>query len=156
MANESINQVACNSPVKAYFIHHIRTLISSLGFLSRNRISTLMTMTVIAIALALPSGLYVLLNNISHVSVGWDNSAQISLFLKSEVTEKQAQSLLKKLKLYDDIQSAKLISKDAALNEFQKISGFGKALESLGKNPCLMSSRCSPLLIRTDRIKYST
>ena len=57
---ESSNTVACNSPVKAYFIHHIRTLISSLGLLSRNRISTIMTMTVIAIALAQPSGEYII------------------------------------------------------------------------------------------------
>ncbi|MDH5765279.1 MAG: permease-like cell division protein FtsX [Gammaproteobacteria bacterium] len=132
---ESSNQFACNSPVKAYFIHHARTLIASLGYLVRNRISTLMTMTVIAIALALPSGLYVLINNISHVSAGWDNTAQISLFLKSDISEKQAQVLMDKLKLYDDIEAVKFIHQDQALGEFQRISGFGEALEALGKNP---------------------
>jgi len=132
---ESSNTHASNPPLKAYVIHQIRTFFSSLGLLSRNRISTIMTMTVIAIALALPSGLYILLNNISHLSAGWDNSAQISLFLKPGITEKQAQTLVKKLKLYENIKSVKLIHKDSALEEFQRISGFGEALESLGKNP---------------------
>ena len=153
---ESSNTVACNSPVKAYFIHHIRTLISSLGLLSRNRISTIMTMTVIAIALALPSGLYILLNNISQVSAGWDNSAQISLFLKPDITEKQAQTLVKKLKLYENIKSVNLIHKDSALEEFQRISGFGEALESLGKNPLPHVITAQPVVDknRPDKIGY--
>ncbi|MDH5471383.1 MAG: permease-like cell division protein FtsX [Gammaproteobacteria bacterium] len=153
---ESSNQVARNSPVKAYFIHHIRTLISSLGFLTRNGLSTVMTMTVIAIALALPSGLYVFLTNISHVSVGWDNSAQISLFLKSDVTEKQAQQLVKKLNLYEDIKTVKLIHKDDALEEFQRISGFGEALESLGKNPLPHVIAAQPKIDpqRADKIQH--
>lgn len=154
--SEVTNQLACNSPVKAYFIHHLRTLIASLGFLLRNRMSTLMTMTVIAIALALPSGLYVLLNNISKVSIGWDNTAQISLFLKSDTSEKEAQSLLKKLELYDNIKSARLIHKDTALEEFQRISGFGEALEALGKNPLPHVITVQPLVDnnRPDKLQH--
>ena len=129
------NQVFRNAPIKAWMIHHIRTLISSLGFLSRNGLSSFMTMAVIAIALALPSGMYVALNNVSSISVGWDNSAQISLFLKSSVKERRARSLTNKLKLYDSIEHVKFIHKDDAMKEFQRVSGFGDALEALGENP---------------------
>ncbi len=132
---ENVNQPLRNAPFKAWFIHHIRTLIASLGFLTRNALSSMMTVAVIAIALALPSGMYVLLNNLSNVSVGWDNSAQISLFLKTSVSEKQANSLAAKLKLYDDIDKVELIHRDTALNEFQRISGFGDAIAGLGDNP---------------------
>ncbi|TNF33177.1 MAG: cell division protein FtsX [Gammaproteobacteria bacterium] len=132
---ENLNQPLRNAPLKAWSVHHLRTLISSLGFLYRNALSSLMTMAVIAIALALPAGMYVLLNNLSHVSVGWDNSAQISLFLKPSVSEKQARSLADKLKLYDDINRVELIHRDTALSEFQRISGFGDAVAALGDNP---------------------
>ncbi|MDH5485669.1 MAG: permease-like cell division protein FtsX, partial [Gammaproteobacteria bacterium] len=152
---ESTNQLAKNAPIKAYFIHHLRTLIASLGVLSRNPLSTSMTVAVIAIALALPSGLYVMLSNASKVSVGWDNSSQISLFLKAEVDEKAAEALAKKLRLYEDIKSVKLIHRDQALKEFQKVSGFGDAINSLDNNPLPHVLAIQPVLDqqRPDKIR---
>jgi cell division transport system permease protein len=132
---DSANQPVRSSPIKAYFVNHLRTFIGSLGFLWRHALSTIMTMAVIAIALALPSGMYVLINNLSQVSVGWDDSAQISLFLQPGVSEKQAETLANKLRLYNDIEKVTLIHKDRALEEFRKVSGFGDAIEALGDNP---------------------
>jgi cell division transport system permease protein len=132
---ESANQRARSSPFKAYFVNHLRTFIGSLGFLWRNALSSSMTMAVIAIALALPSGMYVLLNNLSQVSVGWDDSAQISLFLKTDINDDQAEKLVNKLKLHEDIERVTLIHRDQALKEFQRVSGFSDAIEALGENP---------------------
>ena len=129
------NQTLRASPFRAWFIHHLRTLIASLGFLWRNAISSLMTIAVIAIALALPAGLYAMLDNVSRASIGWDNSAQISLFLKDSVTEEQAEALADKLTRLKTIEQVKFIHKDQALAEFQRISGFNAAIESLGSNP---------------------
>ena len=129
------NQTLRASPFKAWFIHHLRTLIASLGFLWRNAISSLMTIAVIAIALALPAGLYAMLDNVSRASIGWDDSAQISLFLKDSVTEEQAEALADKLTRLKTIEHVKFIHKDQALAEFQRISGFNAAIESLGSNP---------------------
>ncbi len=129
------NQTLRASPFRAWFIHHLRTLIASLGFLWRNAISSLMTIAVIAIALALPAGLYAMLDNLSRASIGWDDSAQISLFLKDSVTEEQAEALADKLTRLKTIEHVKFIHKDQALAEFQRISGFNAAIESLGSNP---------------------
>lgn len=133
MATE--NQLSRSSPFKAWLTHHARTLVASLGFLSRNAISSLMTMAVIAIALALPAGLYAMLDNLSRASIGWDDSAQISLFLKDSVSGEQAQALADKLARHQGIEKVKFIHKDQALAEFQRISGFSAAIESLGSNP---------------------
>ncbi len=135
MAKAESNQRARNSPLQAWAINHLRTLIASLGAMTRQPASSMMTIAVIAIALALPSALFVVLNNASHVSVGWDNSAQISVFLKQDVSEKEAKRLMEKLRLYDDISQISMIDKEQALSEFQKISGFGEALQALGDNP---------------------
>jgi len=135
MAKSDSNQLAKSSPFKAWVINHLRTLIASLGVMTRQPAASLMTIAVIAIALALPAGMFVLLNNASHVSVGWDNSAQISVFLKADVSEKQAKQLMGKLSLYDDVIKVSMINKTQALKEFKKISGFGGAVEALGDNP---------------------
>jgi len=135
MARSDSNQLAKSSPFKAWATNHLRTLIASLGVMTRQPAASLMTIAVIAIALALPAGMFVLLNNASHVSLGWDNSAQISVFLKADVTEKQAEKLMGKLRLFDDVINISMINKNQALKEFKKISGFGGAVEALGNNP---------------------
>ncbi|MDH5610968.1 MAG: permease-like cell division protein FtsX [Gammaproteobacteria bacterium] len=124
-----------NTLITAYLIHHIRVLLSSLGHLTRQPLSTMMTMAVIAIALTLPSGLYLALNNISGLSAGWDSSTKISLFLHTSVDEKKAQTLLERLRLHNEIDHVSMISKDQGLEQFKQGSGFGSALQFLEDNP---------------------
>lgn len=124
-----------NSRFKAYLLHHVRVFISSLGELTRSPIASMMTITVIAIALALPSGMYLLLHNVNQISADWDSSAQMSLFIKTNVSKRKVERLANKLNLRNDIESTKIITPEAALEDFVRISGFGDALNSLDKNP---------------------
>jgi len=156
MAKSDSNQFAKSSPFKAWGINHLRTLIASLGVMTRQPAASFMTIAVIAIALALPAGMFVLLNNASYVSVGWDNSAQISVFLKSDVSEKQARQLMGKLRIFDDVASVSMINKVQALKEFKKISGFGGAVEALGDNPLPHVITIQPVVdeSRPDKIRH--
>ena len=123
------------SRLSAYLTHHLQMSIASLGYLSRQPFSTLMTSTVIAIALALPAGLYIALDNASQLSADWDGSTQISLFLKDDVSLKKAKKLADRLKTSKDIEAVKIIDRDKGLRQFQEISGFGDALKFLDDNP---------------------
>lgn len=124
-----------NRSLRSYFINHARVLIASLGYLSRQPIATLMTSAVIAIALALPTGLYVALTNAADLSEGWDNSTRISLFLNTQVNNKQARNLADRLRLHKHIEKIEIISKEDGLAQFQTRSGFGDALKLLDNNP---------------------
>jgi cell division transport system permease protein len=119
----------------AWLLHHLMVLVGSIGFLFRQPLSTLMTSAVIAIALALPSGLYIALNNASEVSAGWDGSTQISLYLNPDIDEEQAGQLVARLKLDKDVERVALISREQGLQQFQALSGFGDALAFLESNP---------------------
>ncbi|VAX04355.1 Cell-division-associated, ABC-transporter-like signaling protein FtsX [hydrothermal vent metagenome] len=121
--------------INAYFTHHLWVLVSSLGQLWRTPLSTLMTAAVIGIALALPAGLHVLLSNVQQLSSGWEGSAQVSLFIKQDVSEKHIQSLAKTLRDWDGVAEVHYISREQALAEFRELSGFGDALDSLTENP---------------------
>jgi len=94
-----------------------------------------MTAAVIAIALALPVGLFIALDNIGQLSNGWDNSTKISLFLHTDVKEEDAQQLLLRLEKHRDIKSIEYIGKEQGLKQFKEISGFGDALKYLDDNP---------------------
>jgi cell division transport system permease protein len=94
-----------------------------------------MTSAVIGIALALPVGLHVLIDNLQQISGGWQQGADISLFLKQEINDAEAAELADKLRRHQRIASIRLIGKHAALEEFRRLSGFGKAIEALENNP---------------------
>lgn len=121
--------------VNAYFTHHLWVLVSSLGVLWRTPFATFMTAAVIGIALALPAGLHVLLQNVQKLSTGWEGTAQMSLFLKPNVSETRIQSLATKLRGWKGVAEVRYISRQQALDEFRRLSGFGKALDSLDENP---------------------
>ena len=94
-----------------------------------------MTVVVIAIALAFPTGFYVLVKNIQEVSGELTTSNQISLFLKHDIGNKAGARIAEQLKKNPKVQDVKLIDKEAGLKEFQTYSGFGEALDALEFNP---------------------
>ena len=124
-----------NSRLQSYFAHHLRVSLASLGRLYAEPLSTFMTSAVIAIALALPVGLYIALGNVGQLSDGWDNSTKISLFLHTNVTDKDARKLMERLNKHKDIDKIEYIGKDKGLEQFKEISGFGDALKYLDENP---------------------
>jgi len=118
-----------------YLLRHAQVLLTSLGQLVRAPLATLLTLTVIGITLALPSGLYVMIDNLERLSAGWDRGAQASLFLKRDLTETGAQKLAQQIRAMTSVAGVEYISRDAALAEFKKLSGFGTALNALDSNP---------------------
>ncbi|MDH5784191.1 MAG: permease-like cell division protein FtsX [Chromatiales bacterium] len=121
--------------ISIYIARHLQTLFYALGQLSLKPFSTLMMVAVIGIALAMPAGLHVLLKNVQQVLAGWDGAAQLSLFLQHDVKESQALALAQKLRTRDGIASVDYISRDQAMAEFKRLSGFGEALKALEDNP---------------------
>jgi cell division transport system permease protein len=118
-----------------WLLRHAQMSLSSLGRLSRNPVSTAMTAAVIGIALALPSGLHLLVDNVSQLSSTWDGSASISLFLSEGVSDEQADIVRRQVDLRADIAETRLIDREQALEEFRRLSGFGEAIDLLDQNP---------------------
>ncbi|WJW75743.1 permease-like cell division protein FtsX [Thiohalobacter sp. IOR34] len=120
---------------RGYLRLHAQTLLASLGRLYRTPLSSLMTAAVIGIALALPTGLLSLLDNLQRLGSGWDGGASISLFLKAEISDAGADALARRLAAWPQIAAVDSLHRADALAEFRRLSGFGEALDSLGENP---------------------
>jgi cell division transport system permease protein len=119
----------------AWLRHHRLSAADSLGRVLDRPLSSLLTWLVIGIALALPVGLDVGLDNINRLSAGWDSSAQISVFLREEVTTERASELAQAWAGRDDVAETRFISREEALAEFSTLSGFADILGSLRDNP---------------------
>jgi cell division transport system permease protein len=118
-----------------WLLRHAQMSLSSLGRLSRNPFSTLMTAAVIGISLALPSGLHLLVDNVRQLSSSWDGSTSISLFLADDVSDDQAETVRRQVAQRPDVAETRLINRADALDEFRRLSGFGQAVELLDHNP---------------------
>jgi len=115
--------------------HHKEVALESLNRLLATPLPTVMTVLVIAIALSLPAGLYVMLKNAEAISDDWDGSAQISLFLHFKTSAEQGRKLADTLAQRGDVKRTEYISRQQALAEFEEQSGFGDLLQELGENP---------------------
>lgn len=115
--------------------HHRLSCIRSFQELIDSPWQTLMTCLVIAIALALPTGLYLALENIQGLSKQPQNHRQISVYLDIEAKPLAVQKLSEKLRELNILESVELTTPDQAKEEFEELSELGDLLTSLQDNP---------------------
>jgi cell division transport system permease protein len=121
--------------INAYFARHAQVLVGSLGRIMRQPFATLMTMGVIAVALALPLFLSLLLQNARIATGNWNEAYDLSVYMDKKASAARVQSLAKQLRQRGDVAAVRIITADQALAEFRNDSGFGKALDVLSDNP---------------------
>ncbi len=121
--------------IKIYFQRHLQVLMACLGQFYRTPISNLLTVLVIAIALSLPTLLLVALDNGRSLVAGWDNNAEISLFLKTSLNDSEGRKLKDQLLEWREIGATRYISAQQSLSDFKTYSGFGEVLDLLEENP---------------------
>lgn len=115
--------------------HHRLSAADSLHRILDNPLSSVLTWVVIGIALALPMGLNVALDNVGRLSASWDSPAQISLFLQDGIAAETAAALATSLSEREDVAETSFVSREEALEEFRALSGFADVLASLQSNP---------------------
>ena len=121
--------------LNAYRELHAHALFSSLGRLVASPFTSIMTIAVLAIAISLASGFYILVVNLQQLTGNLETSNQISLFLRDDVSDAHANKLAAGIKQNTSVQDVKLITSEQALVEFKTYSGFGAAINALEENP---------------------
>ena len=121
--------------LEAYFSRHAQTLVGSLGRIVHHPFATLMTMGVVALALALPLFLNLLLANARTATGNWSDAFDLSVYMDKKAGAGRTASVAKQLRKRDDVAAVRVINADQALAEFREDSGFGKALDALNENP---------------------
>jgi len=121
--------------VTAWLTRHLQTCIGTLGRLWSQGTSTVLTILVIGIALALPACLQVLVANAQLASGRLTGAVELSVYLKPGTPLSSAEQLAARIKQRRDISDVRLIDAQAALRDFRQRSGFGDALDALTENP---------------------
>ena len=121
--------------IARYFSAHRQNLVGAFGRISRQPLGSSMTIAVIAIALARPSGLHVMVNNVRILSGSLEAAVDFTVYLDMSVDEESAQVLARDVEARPDVNRAVLIDRAQALAAFRAYSAFGEALDALEENP---------------------
>lgn len=119
----------------AWLARHRENAVAALGRLARQPFSTLLTLLVIAITLALPAGLHLGVKNAARLSGGWESAVDFSVYLGMGVAEEDARRLADIIESRADVEQVAFIGAEEALSDFKAGSGFGDALDALDENP---------------------
>lgn len=121
--------------IKAWMAHHNNALNATIVHFQGHKLSSFISLLVIGIVIALPSLLYVTLTNISALSGDWGGKPRISLYLEREVTQSVGRNIADEISADAKIESVRFISSEAALKDFQQLSGLSDVMNSLERNP---------------------
>ena len=133
--SDAVAPVRSSSAFSIWLTRHASTSIGALGRLSRQPFASLMIVLVIAVTLALPAAINVVVKNAQSVSSSWNNALDFSVYLKLDISVSEAEGLARLIRQRADVESVDLVTADAALAEFKLASGFVDALDQLGDNP---------------------
>lgn len=112
----------------------------------RKPFATLMTVIVIAIALALPALFWVFTDNISQLTAGWKRNGHISLYLQPGLTESETQQTLEQVQATKGVGQATLKSAQAGLAELTAQEGMQDIMHYLPENPLPAVIEVTPTL----------
>ena len=132
---EALAAPRTHGPLASWAAMHANTAAGAVGRLARQPFASLMTVLVIAVTLALPAAMNLIVKNARSISTSWDNALDFSVFLSPDTSLEDARRLADIISQRADVERVTLIPSHEALTEFKAQSGFGEALDHLTTNP---------------------
>ncbi len=133
--SKTLHTPRASAPLASWAVRHVSTANAALNRLAQHPFASLMTILVIAVTLALPAAMHLLIKNAQSISASWDSALDFSVYLNADVPLNDARRLADIIQQRADVEQVTLIAADEALAEFRDQSGFGEALDHLTVNP---------------------
>jgi len=123
---------------------HQESMRSSFNRLLQKPVAALLTIGVIALALSLPLGLWLVLINVERLPVNVEHSRAIDLFLTSDTNAEQAKALAQQLLAWDDVITVEHRTPEQGMAEL-RAQGMEGVSELLDENPLPHLLRVMPM-----------
>ena len=130
-----MNERVADAPTRrfgAWLEHHGFSIIASLGRMLRRPWATLLTVGVMAVALALPLGLAVVLGNVQQLGGQVQATREISVFLRPGQDVARAQALAAQLRARGDVQAVQVVQPAQSLATLRQRADLAAAIDALG------------------------
>ena len=121
--------------IHIYFQRHLYAFFASLGQLWRSPVATLMTTITMAVTLALPAGLYLIVQSADELTADWHGVPQISLYVEPSASQAKINALVKQLETHVAVEVQSQVSPAEGMKSLNQQLGLEGMLDILGENP---------------------
>ncbi|WP_024951215.1 permease-like cell division protein FtsX [Cobetia crustatorum] len=139
------SRVSVESRYRSWLSHHGAMARDSARRLLVTPIASLLTMLAIAIALTLPAALWLALDSARLLDNELNDSAQLTLYLDTSVSEGRALDLADRLRDEQGIGGVRLITAAEGMEEFAQALDLKRSLSLLDNNPLPASIMITPV-----------
>jgi cell division transport system permease protein len=115
--------------------HAIAQIAGVLRRMFESKLAGLLSILVTGIALSLPAGMYVMLQNAQGLVAQLSGTPQISLFLNMDVKEDDIEKLRKQLAQHHAIARTEFVTRGLALEHLKESTGLSDVIGGLKQNP---------------------
>lgn len=121
--------------MRSWLWNQLDAFVATLARFGRAPIAAFLNFGVIGIALALPVGLYVALDNLQGLPRSLASNPQLSVFLALDAGRAEIDAIASRLRRHTAVRESRFVSRDAALKELRASTGLGDVVDSLPTNP---------------------
>ena len=121
--------------MSAWLRQHLQSFNLTLARLAGNPLATLLNVMVIGVALALPLGGYMLLQNLGNATRQVTGNPQVSLFLAPEAGKTDIAALEARLKQTPGVRAVRFIPREQALESLKRSENMADVMATLQANP---------------------
>ena len=121
--------------LSAWLAQHGRGIQWTFARLGSAPLGAALSVLVIGIALSLPAGLYVMIDNVQSASRGLAPEPQISAFMALDASRAEVAQIEARLKQNPRVLGFRFVPRDQALQELKRSSGIADLVDSLPQNP---------------------
>lgn len=121
--------------IRAQLACHMQAAVNSFNFLCRYPLATSMTVVVIAITLTLPALFWVFTDSVNRLTIDWQRSGHISLYLKTTSAADEQNKLLLEVGKIPGVAHASLKTPAQGMEELQQQEGMHDIMRYLPENP---------------------
>lgn len=121
--------------MKSWLMHHWYVMQHTLRRLRTSPVSSTLNVLVIGVALSLPTGGYILLQNVQNLSDKMVGTPQISIFLNMNVSQDEIVRINKQLQQHNAISQIEFVPREQALLQLQSSTGLADVTGGLAQNP---------------------
>jgi len=116
-------------------MQHLRILQTTLHRLLSAPVSSALNILIMGIAISLPVGMYVLLQNVQDLSAHVSSAPQVSVFLALNASQDEAAQIGKRLEQHPAIARIEFVPREQALQQLKRNSGLTDVIDGLKQNP---------------------
>lgn len=134
MAEANARDARSGSQLGTWFDHHLYSLVASLGRVFRKPGAALLTVSVMALALALPLGLWLVLGNVERLAGNVERSREISVFLEQDIDAARAVALADELRARANIGAVAHVTPEQGLATLREGGALAGIVDAVGED----------------------